>query len=70
VSRRTTTDMTAAFLIGAVFGIGATLLLRLDPEDDKKEIVRLIRRMRRSRGRRGRPVRRLSSFLEDARDRW
>lgn len=48
MARDDSTDMFAAFLIGAALGIGATLLLK---EDDETDIQRLVRRVRKLGGR-------------------
>ncbi|MGH7502777.1 MAG: hypothetical protein ACREL7_13605 [Longimicrobiales bacterium] len=44
---RQATDVAAAFLIGALFGVGATLLLRADEEDDVEQLLRQLRQLRR-----------------------
>ncbi len=49
MARDDSTDMIAAFLIGAALGIGATLLLR----EDESDMQRLVRRLRRAGGRSG-----------------
>jgi hypothetical protein len=50
MGRDDTTDIVAAFLIGAALGIGATLLLREDDEGDIARIVHQLRKRRRKRG--------------------
>ncbi len=69
MSLRESTDVAAAFLIGTALGVGATLLLRADVEDRKRELVRMVRRLRRSRRRSGAGAR-MRAMLEAARDRW
>jgi hypothetical protein len=48
MGRDETTDIVAAFLIGAALGIGATFLLR---GDDEGEVVRALRKLRKQRPR-------------------
>lgn len=52
MARDETTDIVAAFLIGAALGLGATLLLR---DDDETEIARILAALRK----RSRPARRM-----------
>ncbi len=68
--RQTTTDIAAAFLIGAALGIGATLLMRLDLDDERKELLRIVRHVRGSRRRGGGAGRRMRRLIGAARDRW
>lgn len=56
MARDETTDIVAAFLIGAALGIGATLLLK---DDDETDVERIVRRVRSMGG--GRPARAMSS---------
>jgi hypothetical protein len=49
MGRDDTTDIMAAFLIGAALGIGATLLLR---DDDDGEIARIVSQLRKRRRKR------------------
>ena len=46
MTHRPTTDIAAAFLIGAVFGIGATLLMRAREEDEVEQLMRKLRQVR------------------------
>lgn len=47
MTNRQSTDIAAAFLIGALFGIGATLLLRAHEEDELDLLMRKLRQVRR-----------------------
>jgi hypothetical protein len=46
MTSRQTSDIAAAFLIGAVFGIGATLLMRAREEDEMDQLMRKLRQVR------------------------
>lgn len=63
MARDDTTDILAAFLIGAALGLGATLLLR---DDDDREIARIMRALHR-RGRRS-PVQRIAGVARGTGD--
>jgi hypothetical protein len=68
MTTRQTTDIATAFLIGALFGVGATLLLRAHEEDEMDELMRRLRQVRRISLREeppGRPVDRAVSAIKE-----
>lgn len=64
MARDDTPDIVAAFLIGAVLGIGATLLLR----DDDGDVKQLLHTLGRRRQRRSRPARALAAVRDGGMD--
>jgi hypothetical protein len=61
--------MTAAFVIGALFGIGATLLLRANEADDRRELMRQLRAVKRISLRKNRPEAPVRAALRAVRER-
>ncbi|MBV9110390.1 MAG: hypothetical protein JO306_13340 [Gemmatimonadetes bacterium] len=61
MARQDTTEFLAAFAVGAVLGIGATLLLRPEPKTAKERLMRELKpyrkRVRKSAGRMARELR-------------